>query len=208
MIKNIVFDLGNVLIDFDSDRILGKYLSSPDEIALMKRELFGSLEWRETDRGTMTLENAMHAVMKRLPEHLAELTEKIKLKQEFEEVEMPPNENMIPVVKRLKENGYKLYLLSNAGINFYNYRDKIPVLSLLDGEFISADWHLLKPEHEIYEKFLETFALNASECIFIDDVQANIDGAAECGIDGICFTPSKFEISYLTERLREKGINI
>lgn len=208
MIKNIVFDLGNVLIDFDADKILRKYLSSSEDIKLMKKELFGSLEWRETDRGTISLTDAMHAVMKRLPPHLAELTERLKLKQPFERVEMPPFESMPPVVKKLKENGYKLYLLSNAGINFNEYRDNIPALSYFDGEFISSAYHLLKPEREIYLKFFEVFGLNPSECVFIDDIQENIDGAAACGMDGICFSPNKYEVSYLVERLIEKGINI
>lgn len=71
---------------------------------------------------------------------------------------------------------------------------------------ISADYKLLKPEKEIYLALYEKFSLNPEECFFIDDVQKNIDGARETGMDGHCYYHGDIEI--LKAALKEKGIKL
>lgn len=119
---------------------------------------------------------------------------------------MPPFEKMYDFIKGLKENGYGIYLLSNASGDFYERIDGIPALSLFDGYLISADYKLLKPEKEIYLALYEKFSLNPEECYFIDDVQANIDGAKNAGMDGHCYHHGDIEI--LRKAMAEKGIKV
>ena len=115
---------------------------------------------------------------------------------------------MYDLILELKANGYKTYLLSNAGYDFYEYSPHKPAIALMDGKIISCEHKVLKPEKEIYEILFNTFSLDPSECIFIDDVEENIEGGKKCGMDGIVFSPSVEDVSVLREKLKNKGVKI
>ena len=208
MIKNIVFDMGNVLILFYPEKILGTILSDKDEIDAILEHFYASPEYREVDRGTLTYAEMLGKIKGTLPEHLIDLLYKLYVDNCFVSDHMPPFPEMYDLVAQLKENGYNVYLLSNATPAFHSYRDKIPVMSLMDGVLISSDYKLLKPEREIYEALFDKFSLDPSECIFIDDVEENIEGSIACGMDGIVFSPSFDEVSVLRDKLRNKGVKI
>ena len=105
--------------------------------------------------------------------------------------------------KRLKEKGLSLYILSNAPQDYYLYEDKVPSHSIFDGIFISSDWKLSKPEHEIFRTFYSHFRLNPAECYFIDDSAANILAAEETGMNGFHF---KRNFSALEKALTALGV--
>lgn len=207
MIKNIVFDMGNVILCCDAQTILGKYLDNQEDIDTFRRVLMGSFEWQEYDRGTMDKYDFI-PVIETMPPHLQALAKKIVLDQCFAEKEMPPFPQTEELILKLKENGYGLYLLSNAGQDFYHYSKCKPALQHMDFCFVSSDYKLLKPEPAIYEKFFDVTGLDRSECVFIDDVPANVQGSIDAGMDAICFTPSRQDISELYTALRERGVNI
>ena len=119
---------------------------------------------------------------------------------------MSPFEDTYELVRDLKSGGYGVYLLSNASMDFYERKSGIPALALFDGYIISAEYHLLKPEKEIYLTLFDKFGLKPEECFFIDDVQANIDGAAAVGMRG--FRYSKGHIAQLRAALGEAGVKI
>lgn len=202
MIKNIVFDMGGVLIDYNPEKTLyGLFDKETADVLL--REIFRNKIWADKDRGIIMPDEIMALKKNSIPEAV--------YKKTYEMVEnfypyMPPFENMYGFVKELKDNGYGIYLLSNASSDFHERRKDIPALSLFDGVLISADHKLLKPEREIYEALYEKFSLNPDECFFIDDVQANIDGAKAAGMDGHCYSHGDVEI--LRNALREKGVRI
>lgn len=208
MIKNIVFDMGNVLILFYPKKIFSTILSDKDEIDAIITHFFNTTEYREVDRGTMTYAEVLESIKGKLPEHLIALLKELYVDNCFVSEHMPPFPEMYDLVAQLKENGYNVYLLSNATSQFHNYRNKIPVLGLMDGVLISADYKLLKPEKEIYEALFEKFSLNPDECIFIDDVEENIQGSIDCGMDGIVFSPTFDDVSVLKDMLRQKGVKI
>lgn len=207
MIKNIVFDMGNVILCYDAQTILGKYLDNQEDIDTFRRVLMGSFEWQEYDRGTMDKYDFI-PVIETMPPHLQALAKKIVLDQCFAEKEMPPFPQTEELILKLKANGYGLYLLSNAGQDFYHYSKGKPALQHMDFCFVSSDYKLLKPEPAIYEKFFDVTGLDRSECVFIDDVPANVQGSIDAGMDAICFTPSRQDISELYTALRERGVNI
>lgn len=210
MIKNIVFDMGNVLIMFYPKKIFGNILTDENDIDLILTHFYGSQEYHEVDRGTLTYEQMLNLdkIKDNLPAHLIDLLYKMYVENCFVTNYMPPFPEMYDLVSELKENGYNIYLLSNATDEFHNYCDKIPVISLMDGILISSDYKLLKPEKEIYETLFEKFSLNPSECIFIDDLERNIQGGIACGMDGIVFSPSFENVSVLKDKLRNKGVKI
>lgn len=91
-------------------------------------------------------------------------------------------------VRELKERGIPVYLLSNAPTYFADYMKDHEILKPFDGILFSAPIHMAKPDQEIYEYFFRKFDLNPSECFFIDDLEKNIQGAKDAGMDGIIFT--------------------
>lgn len=208
MVKNIVFDMGNVLIMFYPEKTFSKYLSDKAEVDMILNAFYKSGVYRECDRGTKTYEEVINEVAPALPEHLTALLKKLYLENCFGKTEMPVFPEMYDLVKELKENGYNTYLLSNAGFDFYEYSPEKPAISLMDGIIISCEHKLLKPEKGIYEALFEKYSLNPSECVFIDDMKENIEGAKQCGMDGIVFSPAFEDVSVLREKLRNKGIKI
>lgn len=200
MIKNIVFDMGGVLIDFNPEKTLNTYFSKETaDIAL--KEIFRSNLWRERDRGTVTSDEIMDLVGDKIPkkdyEKVSEMTHNLF-------PYMKPFPQMYDFIVELKEKGYKIYLLSNASTDFYENKDTIPALSLFDGMLVSSDWKLLKPEREIYEKLYSLFNLNPEECIFIDDVQENVEGSEKAGMKALCYDHG--DINILRAQFKELGI--
>ena len=206
MIKNIVFDMGGVLLSYDPDLVLdNNNILDESDREFMKKEVFGSLEWQEDDRGTVT-KDSFNRFVDIAPGHLKSFIRRLLIDECFGEMQMPVFEWMDEFIGQLKAAGYKIYLLSNAGQDFYQYSKKITALRHFDGKFVSSDYKLLKPEKEIYEKFLEVFDLVPEECVFIDDVQRNIDAAVECGMYGICYTSQNSDSSELRTELEKAGV--
>ncbi len=202
MIKNIVFDMGNVLIRFDPEMFLDRYLISEDDRVLLRNEIFRSVEWVMLDRGTVDEEAAKETILNRLPKRLHSIAS--DLLDTWDEPPFPIP-GTFELVERLKQNGYKIYLLSNASVRQHKYWEKIPASRFFDGKLISADIHHIKPEPEIYQEFLDKFGLIPEECVFIDDTPGNVEAALRANIAGIVFHGN---IADLTNRLRALSITI
>ena len=200
MIKNIIFDMGGVLIDYNPEKVV--YAMFEKETAdILLKEVYRNQLWADKDRGIITPAEIMQKVKNNIPGEVFEKTcEMVDNYYPY----MPPFEKMYGFVEMLKSKGFGIYLLSNASSDFHERRSGIPALSLFDGVIISADHKLLKPEKEIYEKLYETFSLRPEECFFIDDVQANIDGAAATGMQGHCYYHGELDI--LIRDMEERNI--
>lgn len=202
MIKNIIFDMGGVLIDYNPEKTLNS-LFDKETAEILLREIFRNPIWNDKDRGIIFPDDIMQQKRSAIP---ADIFDKVSGMVDNFYPYMPPFEKMYDLVKQLKENGYGIYLLSNASSDFHIRREGIPALSLFDGVVISADYKLLKPEKEIYLTLYEKFSLNPEECFFIDDVQKNIDGARATGMDGHCYYHG--DIGILKKDLISKGVKI
>lgn len=202
MIKNILFDMGNVLIHFDRKAFLDRLDISEEDKQLLLREVFLSVEWVQMDRGTLCEETAEPLMCQRLPEHLhGAVHQLVSLWDE----PMLPIAGMAELVEELKHNGYGIYLLSNASIRQHDYWPKIPGWQFFDGKVISADEKVMKPHPDYYRIALKRFDLKPEECFFIDDVPANIEGAQYCGISGTVFHN---DVPLLRRQLQAAGVRV
>ncbi len=183
MIKNVVFDMGGVLIDFNARKTITTYFPEEFHDVLMK-EVFGSAIWHKLDGGLLRHNEAVSIVLPRIPEETRPLIK--EMLSDFYEY-MPPFPEMYEFIKRIKAAGYNVYLLSNATPRFFDNYLNIPALTLMDGFFISCVYKMLKPQREIYEAFCNKFSLKSEECFFIDDMPQNIEGAKAYGMKGHVF---------------------
>lgn len=202
MIKNILFDMGNVLIHFDRRVFLNRLDVSEEDKQLLMREVFLSVEWVQMDRGTLAEPEAEIRMCQRLPKHLHNAVHALV---SLWDEPMLPIAGMAELVEELKHHGYGIYLLSNASVRQHEYWSKIPGWQFFDGKVISADEKVMKPHPDYYRTALERFSLVPEECFFIDDVPANIEGALYCGISGAVFHK---DVSLLRSQLRSAGVNI
>ncbi|MCC8126042.1 MAG: HAD family phosphatase [Clostridiales bacterium] len=186
MIKNIVFDMGKVLVDYDAKRVLTQYIDSEEDQYLVCLALFSSGEWTLLDMGVLSHRQALTQVCGRLPQRLHEAA--ALCLANWHKYNMWPMAEMEPLIRQLKARGYRLYICSNASSRLLDcYEKVIPAIECFDGILFSAEVKCIKPQKEIYQHLFERFNLDPSECFFIDDLQLNIDGARVCGMDGYCF---------------------
>ena len=202
MIKNVLFDMGSVLVSFDPVMFTMREELSEEDSRLIHEELFKTIDWMKLDRGVITDSELLSRVKPRFPERLWPVIEKLITRWDEPPVMV---EGMYDLVRELSEKGYGLYLLSNAAIRHQEYWPRYPVSEFFgDRLFISYQYKILKPDPRFYETAIEKFGLNKDECIFIDDLPLNAEGAVYCGIDALVFKGEK----RLRKELREKGIDI
>ena len=185
MIKNIVFDIGNVLLSYQPKKYLETKYQDEKITQRIMEELFLSPYWLKLDEGTMTQEEVLELLEAKYPKD-----QKI-FAQVFEDLDelLPRIESSFDFVKEMKGLGYHLYLLSNLHLKVWEHLSRQQNFqTLFDGYVISSQEKLMKPHQEIYQCLLERYHLKAEETLFLDDVQANIDGAKKVGINGIIFT--------------------
>lgn len=184
MIKNIIFDMGNVLLRYDPEVCLNRFVKREEDRALIRRELFEGPEWVQGDLGHITDEQRFDGVSRRVPQELH-----TELRQCVEQWHMcmEPVHGAKEFCAYAKEQGYRLYVLSNASSSFYQYFPRFAPFEYFDGLVVSCDIHIVKPDIRIYQYLLETYGLVPEECFFIDDMAANVEGAQKAGISGAVF---------------------
>ena len=202
MIRNIVFDMGNVLIHWRPELFVDRPDIPEEDRPALLREVFGSVEWVQLDRGSVSFEEGLAAICRRLPERLHGAARELAM--DWWKRSLLPIEGMADLIRELKGKGYGIYLLSNAKPDLPRYFPLIPGSECFDGRIVSADWKLLKPQHEIYETLFREYGLKPEECFFIDDMVLNVEGARYAGMDGTVFDG---DLSRLRRNLREAGID-
>ena len=182
--KNIIFDLGGVVVDWDPERILKEYPGGDKLPEVLFKKGFFRQFWTEFDRGMVTQEE--------VAEQLSEFSEK-----EYEEcwdfieyikcslVDIPQT---VELIKELSADGYQLFCLSNMSIEFYDYLRERDVFGYFDGQVISGLEKTVKPEEEIYRILQERYGLVPEESLFIDDLQHNLDVANGLGFHTVNFS--------------------
>lgn len=188
MIQTVIFDFGNVLGWTYADRTTATFVDDEEARKLIRPVVFDPLYWDRLNRGTMTDDELLQEICNRLPKQLHR--EACTVYENWIN-SITPVRGMARFISDLKENGYQLYLLSNATMSFANGYTAIPwmrsILNQFDGLVFSAAVGMAKPDREIYEYVLKKYNLSAESCLFVDDYQDNIDAAEKLGIKGHLF---------------------
>lgn len=193
IIKNIIFDIGNVILNFNVDDILQKFTSDRNEQKFILDNIINSPEWLGNaliDTGYITRENAIEIVKDRT-NHVYDnlITDFWYNYNNFAKVD----ENVLNLIKKLKNNNYKIYLLSNINPYTYEFVEKSGLFELVDGYVLSYQEHKVKPFLSIYMTLLERYTLIPSESVFIDDNQNNITTGNSLGIISKKVEPDNYD---------------
>lgn len=185
--KNIVFDMGGVLVDYTADNATRHFTDDPDIIKEIHNVMFYSQEWMALDLGSMTDEKAISRILPRLSSDKVREVAKITFEHwhEYNNVERP---GMKEIIEAIKARGQGVYILSNVSRRLTDtYKDVVPAPELYDGTLFSGEVLALKPQPIIYQYFFERFNLKPSDCLFIDDLKENVEASIKCGMDAWCF---------------------
>ena len=192
MIRNIIFDLGNVIINYNQKQIINSFTQKEDEIKYIYDEIFNVPEWTLMDLGEITNNQAIEIINKRNEFKYEKLTQ-VFLQEWYKK--QPINKDIVEIAKALKKNGYKLFVLANMANLTYEYFKDEDFFSLCTGIVISAQEHVKKPDEKIYKLLLDRYTLNPEECLFIDDDNSgkNYETANKIGIKGRRIIPNQAE---------------
>ena len=191
MIKNVIFDMGNVLLDYNPLIPLTKFVDKEEDRAIIQKELFESVEWVQMDLGELSREQAYETIKARIPKTLHKALHDCIYHWQ---ICMTALEGAKEFVTKVKEQGLGVYVLSNASEVFYEYFPEFLPLEYFDGIVVSADVHMVKPDIKIYQFLLERYGLKAEECLFIDDRVPNVIAAIASGMQGVVFKGNFKEI--------------
>lgn len=196
-IRNIIFDMGNVLMTFDGPRFAGLFTDTPEDAELLDGALFGTTMWSLLDSGTISHETMRRYALAHLPERLhPNLNECFDHWPDHSEPIAATNELGI----RLKREGYGIYVLSNANARIMDQLGHAPVTPYLDGCVVSAKERIMKPDPAIFRLLCLRYRLDPAECLFVDDNADNCEGARVAGMHAHHFTG---DVAAIEERVRQ-----
>ena len=185
MIKNIILDVGKVLVEWDPKGAFEKIGLDEQTAKAVADATINTSIWIETDRGVWSDEQILSALCENAPEY------KEEVKKFWDHIDLAIEQ--FPYTKEwisgMKKEGLHVYILSNYGKKTFELTKDtaLDFLPLTDGAIFSYTVKQIKPDLEIYETLLNQYQLKPEECVFIDDRMENIEGAKKAGIHGICF---------------------
>ncbi len=199
MIRNIVFDIGNVLLSFKPEEFLFRYTEDHDLVYFFIKNIIRSKIWLDLDRGTISTKSARKDFLDQFPEKRVIIN---SFFEEWMDIFIPIQEN-VQIIKSLKNKGYKCYFLSNFIKEAYIFViKKFDFFTYFDGGIISSIVKTIKPETKIYSVLLKTYQLRPKECVYIDDILGFLSPAKKLGFTTIQYTPK----SDLKRELNNFGI--
>ena len=203
MIKNIVFDIGSVLVDFRYHDYMLDLGFSTEAVNVIEEKIVQNDIWGKLDLGIEPIENVMEEMYGRAPGYEKEVHEFFDKIIDIVQVYPYTNE----WIKSFKSKGYKVFLLSNYPKDMYDMheKEKFTFTSLVDGKIISGHVKMVKPDKEIYKQLLDTYQLKEEECVFIDDRPLNVESAVKLGFHGIVFSTFEEVDSQLQNLLKKEN---
>ncbi len=198
MIKNIIFDVGDVLLEYRWKDMLKDYGLPDDEAYKVGNLMFNDNLWHEFDLANMTRDEIVGQYLKNYPDY-AKVMQWFMTHGELMHVK---REDVWEKAQKLKEKGYGIYILSNYSQELFEKHTKdAPFISLADGVVVSYQIHITKPDEKIYRYLLDKYNLKAEECIFFDDREENTEAARKLVIEAITVTSKEFLLDELDKLL-------
>ena len=195
MIKNIVFDLGNVILKGSPNIVLEQIKIDKKQYESIKNDFFN--DWKSLDLGGSTLREQLEKCKFDF-EIDSEIEEKLLHYYKYR----PFNVEILELIKELKNKGYKIYILSNNNKEAEKYLLEIPDFKAFDGWIFSCDYQIMKPDPKIYNILFETYNLKPEECFFIDDSRKNIETGNKLGMAGFVLDCEHNGIAELRKELK------
>lgn len=195
MIKNIVFDLGNVILKGSPNIVLEQIKIDKKQYESIKNDFFN--DWKSLDLGESTLREQLEKCKFDF-EIDSEIEEKLLHYYKYR----PFNVEILELIKELKNKGYKIYILSNNNKEAEKYLLEIPDFKAFDGWIFSCDYQIMKPDPKIYNILFETYNLKPEECFFIDDSRKNIETGNKLGMAGFVLDCEHNGIAELRKELK------
>lgn len=200
MIKNIIFDIGNVLAAFQWKEYYESFHYSQEVLERLTRATVMDPMWNEFDRGVLEEEEVLRKFIENDPGVEREIRETLTNIHDM----IGRLDYAIPWLQELKDKGYHLYYLSNfskkAHVECAHTLDFLP---LMEGGILSYQEKMTKPDPAVYQLLLNRYGLKAQECVFLDDTPRNVEAAVRQGMAGIVFRSQ----SQATEELRKLGVD-
>ena len=180
MIRNLIFDFGQVLIRFEPDEMIRPYVSDQSDRALLADVVFDRAYWDRLDNDSITDEELLKSAKERLPRRLQAVAETV-YRNWYRH--LPPVPGMWELARRMKETyGVRVFVLSNISRGFAAHAGEFPILREADGCLFSALCGFVKPDAGIFGCLCDTYGLDPAECLFIDDNPRNVAGSEAFGI--------------------------
>ena len=183
MIKNVILDIGGVLIDWNPDKAFRKFGYSDETICKIKAAVLAPKVWVEEDLSIKSPEELLVGFQRNRPE----CAEEIRYFWEHFDMSVNQYPDSKDWIREIKECGKKVYILSNFGRHCFDMlrNTKLDFMDMVDGGVISYEVHHVKPGREIYESLIEKYGLKTEESVFIDDREDNIVTAKMLGMNTI-----------------------
>ena len=183
-IRNIVFDVGDVLVDFCYKNYMRNLGFDEETVELFTQKMIMSSHWGELDLGLINRETAKGIFKNEILGHDEDIDrfwDNIEyIVEEYDYAE--------ELIRSIKYAGYKVYIISNYPVELSEMHwPKFRFLKYADGKLISGFEKIAKPDVRIYKRLEEKYGVKLKECLFVDDRQANIDGAKEAGMKAVLF---------------------
>ncbi len=183
MYKNIIFDLGGVMVDFDPKTYLVDRFCNAEVEEQVSQLTFESEEWKLLDAGLITRSEANLRMLARAKEY-GRVFEVQGVLDDWMHI-LRPRRRMQELVRKLKSHGYCVYYLSNIPEDVLDFLTERDLKGLFDGGVASCEVHINKPDPRIYKALLDKYQLKAGESVFIDDRLENVQAAFRLGFAGI-----------------------
>lgn len=198
VLKNIIFDIGDVLLEYRWHDMLTDYGLEDGEADKVGKLMFDDNLWHEFDIGNMHRDEIIGQYIKNYPEY-AQVMQWFMTHGEFMHVK---REDVWEKMYKLKEKGYGIYILSNYSEElFRKHTTDAPFIEIADGIVVSYQIHITKPDEGIYKFLLNKYNLKAEECIFFDDREENTEGARKLGINAVTVISKEFLLEELDKLL-------
>ena len=202
MIRNVILDIGDVLVHSDFACFFKKQGYDDAMVHRLSKATFLSPVWRELDRGVWSMDEIMDTFVRNDPEIEDALRSVFRNTEGFVR-KYPYAEAWI---RSLKASGLMVYCLSNlSGLIYDGCVSELGFLGMVDGYILSWREKLAKPDPQIYHLLLDRYSLRAEECIYIDDSKINVLAAVNLGMTGIVFQDQK-QAEHEIQRIRSESI--
>ena len=178
---DIILDMGNVLLEWNKDKILKAVAKTQKDYLILDKAIFQSGLWERLDLGTLTREELVDKVLSLLGDCYQKKVEEVIWNWP---AYIDIYTEVFPLLARLKENGHRIFVLSNTSPVFYELlkNQLAPLEKILDGFVLSCDIKAIKPDPKMFEEILRKYQLDPANCVFLDDIADNTNMAESLGI--------------------------